>query len=191
MHSLDKLERKAWLALNKYVFLYLPRTFAPASEPCALMMPLAVKDLTHAQVTLDAWRKHLLHPVADVIVVGQADPRVAQFAAASGARYINEDEILSEAAKTFRYVYQGRNRNGWIRQQLLKLQADTFTRTNDIVVVDSDTRPVRPIAFRRAGRPIAHGRPCPARGSAHSRRAGWAGDHRRRASGGSRRRGWR
>ena len=31
MHSLDKLERKAWLALNKYVFLYLPRTFAPVS----------------------------------------------------------------------------------------------------------------------------------------------------------------
>lgn len=154
MLDLSKIERKAWLALNKYVLFYLPRTYQPSSEPCTLVMPLAVKDLAHAQATLDAWTKHLQHPLAEIVVVGQDDRRIAHFAARCGARYINEEDVLSPAVKSFGYVYQGRSRNGWIRQQILKLMADTFTHSKDILVADSDTHPVRPISFRRNGRPI-------------------------------------
>ena len=151
---LPRLERQLHSALQKHALIHVPRTFEPSKRPVTLVMPLAVKDLAHAQRTVETWRRLLGHPIRGVVVLGQSSPEVAAFAARISATYVDEDKVLSPEVLAFAYRTNGRNRNGWIRQQILKFSADAFVADGDMLIIDSDTRPVRPISFDRAGRPL-------------------------------------
>jgi Family of unknown function (DUF6492) len=149
-----KFERKISSALHKHVFAHLPRYFERWSEPVSLVMPLAIKDLANAKHTLDHWRMQLTHPIAEIVVPAQSSPEIAAFCAREKAVYIDETKILPEAVLTFDYKTNGRNRNGWIRQQVLKLMADDYTSTRAILIADADTFPIRPMSFYRDGKPL-------------------------------------
>jgi Family of unknown function (DUF6492) len=154
VRRLDGLERRAWSAANKYVLVYVPRRFERCPVPATLVMPLAAKDVVHAESSVEAWRKHLLHDIVEVVIPGQDHPSVAEFAKRIGARYVNENEILPEAVKSFRFGPGGQGRNGWIRQQVLKMSAHTYCATEHMIVTDSDTRPIRPLSFWHKGKPV-------------------------------------
>lgn len=117
-------------------------------------MPVAVKDMHQAEHAIASVRAHLLHPVAEIILVGQSSTDIAALAARVGATYIDEEDVLSAPVRAFRYVTRHRNRNGWIRQQILKLMADDFATTDHILILDSDTRLMRDLSFVRSGKPV-------------------------------------
>ncbi len=146
--------RRFDMALHRHVLSYLPRTYQRSTWPVTLVMPLAVKDLPHAKASIAAWRAHLLHPIQEVLLLGQSSAEIAALAKTSGARYIDETEILPRSARDFVYPSVRGSLNGWIRQQLLKLSADDVATGDRFLIVDSDTRPLRPIAFERDGKPI-------------------------------------
>jgi hypothetical protein len=150
----QKLVRKAHSALHKHIFVHFPRHFERASEPVTLVMPVAVKDLHQAEHAIASVRAHLMHPVAQIILVGQSSPDIAALAARVGATYIDEEHVLPAPVRAFRYVTRHRNRNGWIRQQILKLMADEFASTNRLLILDSDTLLVRDLSFVHKGKPV-------------------------------------
>jgi hypothetical protein len=146
--------RRLSMGLHRHVLSHLPRSYERSTRSVTLVMPLAVKDLPHAERSIAAWREHLLHPIDEVLLLGQSSPAISALAQKCEARYIDENEILPQAARDFTYPSPRGNLNGWVRQQLLKLSADTVASGENFLIVDSDTRPLRPIPFERGGNPI-------------------------------------
>jgi Family of unknown function (DUF6492) len=156
MKLTERLERRAFTIWHRHVLAYLPRTFAPSKQSVTIIMPLATKDLQHAEHALERWRGNLLHPIESVIVPGQSSVEIAAFCERVGARYIDETSVLPDAIKEFDYRPRGLPYNGWIRQQILKLMADEFAPGEKLLLIDSDTWPNRPIAFMRNDRPVLY-----------------------------------
>jgi uncharacterized protein DUF6492 len=151
---LRKYERKASSAIHKHALIYWPRNFERRDEPVTLVMPLALKDLPQAEASIASVRKHLMHPIEEIIIPGQSSPDIAAFCARVGAKYVDEDAFLPDSVKRFSYVTGSRDRNGWIRQQVLKLSADQMATTRKCLILDSDTCLVRNLSFMRGVRPI-------------------------------------
>jgi hypothetical protein len=151
---LRRLERRASSAIHKHALIYLPRTFERRDEPVTLVMPLALKDLHQAEASIASARKHLLHPIEETIIPGQSSTQIAAFCERVGAKYVDEEAFLPDSVKRFRHVTSGYNRNGWIRQQILKLSVDRIAKTRKCLILDSDTCLVRDLSFMRGTRPI-------------------------------------
>lgn len=157
LQRLDRVERRIWTGFHRHVLAYLPRSYEPSPVPTTLVFALAAKDIPHAEATVAAWRKYLLHPIAETVIAGQNHPDVAQFASRIGARYVNEDDILTDSVKAFRrqQTADGYFRpNGWVRQQFMKMSAVDYCSTDTMVIADTDTRPIRPVSFWSKGRPM-------------------------------------
>ncbi|MEP5625311.1 MAG: DUF6492 family protein, partial [Hyphomicrobiales bacterium] len=69
--------------------------------------------------------------------------------------YIDENDVLPQIAKDDEFVLNGRNRNGWMRQQIIKLLAfNLVPEAESILIFDTDTAPINPVSFRKNGNPI-------------------------------------
>ncbi len=117
-------------------------------------MPLAVKDIDNARLALASLRRHVLHPVENIVVAGQDHQDIRDFCADESIRYINENDVLPDRVKNLSYTLRGVNMNGWIRQQVLKLTAFHYLSATHILVYDSDTMLVRDISFFEGNKQI-------------------------------------
>ena len=117
-------------------------------------MPLAVKDLSIAGHSIAGIRRHLQHPLTEVVVAGQAHPDLRDFCDANGFRYIDENAVLPEVVRSFDYVANGYNRNGWIRQQVLKLSVFDYINAENVFVCDADTIFIRPFSVFEGSKQI-------------------------------------
>jgi hypothetical protein len=149
-----RIERKVSSALYRHFLVNFPRRFEASLIPTTVVMPLAKKDLRQAETTLASIRNNLLHPIERIVIPGQSSSEIAEFCRQVGAVYIDEETVLPNAVRTFDYATRDRNRNGWIRQQILKLMSDQFTATQHVLIIDSDTCLVRKVSFVRNGKPI-------------------------------------
>ncbi|MEO1092651.1 MAG: DUF6492 family protein [Pseudomonadota bacterium] len=135
---------------HRYALAWLPRATATQGEPVSVLVPLAEKDLPTLPVCLASLRANLMHEIRAVHVVGQRSARIEAVCREAGVNYTPEDEVLPGSLVDVAYVAGGRNRGGWLRQQLLKLSWPAFIDAERVVAVDSDTRLLRPLAFQTA-----------------------------------------
>ncbi len=110
-------------------------------------MPLASKDIANARKAIASLRRHLLHPVDEIVIAGQDRDDVRTFSAEAGARYICETDVLPASATRPLAGDGGPLVNGWVRQQLLKLLAFKYLRADNVFVSDADTFLMRDISL--------------------------------------------
>lgn len=140
---------------HKRLWCYTPRAFAQSNKPLTVMMPLASKDIHRAGLAIESIRRHVMHPISDVVVVGEDDDAIREFCRNGSVRYINEDEVLPPSVNDPRIIKGGALRvRGWVRQQLLKLTAFDYIQADTILAYDADTYLVRDLAFFEDDQPI-------------------------------------
>jgi hypothetical protein len=118
-------------------------------------MPLAAKDVQRAYLAIGSIRQHVLHPISEIVVVGQDHDAVRQFCRDCDVRYLCEDDVLPATVNEPRLTSDGQLRvRGWLRQQLLKLTAFDYIDAENILVYDADTYLVRDLSFFNGDRQI-------------------------------------
>ena len=142
-----KVPRKIKQYFMKYVWAHIPRKFHESKKSVSVLIPLAVKDLHNVAITIQSIKKNLLHPIDEIIIVGQSDKKISNFCRLNNLKYINEEDILSKNILEINLAQNGQIINGWIKQQLIKLNAFNYIDAENILVHDADTIFVRPISF--------------------------------------------
>lgn len=136
MQALQKLA----LHWRRRVTSRLTRDDAPSAHPIALMVPVAPKDIRRARVSLPLMQARIAHPLTRVAIVAPAGKGVEEMCADIGVEFIDETAPLSR-------IGDPDGMPGWLKQQMLKLTAPEVMDAEDVLVMDSDTYPLRPVTF--------------------------------------------
>jgi hypothetical protein len=137
--------RRRW---HEIVTSRLPRHVTPSDKPLAIVMPLAAKDARLALRSIPAIKAHVRHPITDFIVVGQDNADLRELTGTLGATFIPEQTILAP------FLDHPLLNIGWLKQQFIKLSIFDFIDQDTVLVHDSDTVPVRDIAYFNGEKPI-------------------------------------
>lgn len=127
----------------------------PLSAPVDILIPVVTKDLANLPLVVQSFRDHLRHAIGLIFVVGN-DPAVERVAEEVGCRYVDENVVLPIKKSEVQFFARGKDRSGWIFQQLLKLYSDQLCGTDNILVADADTILIRPTRFLCDGKPILY-----------------------------------
>ena len=111
-------------------------------------MPLALKDLYRAEISLASIRRHVRHPIDNIVVVGQDKAEIRAFCSEHSMTYINENDVLPLAMIDYNYRTYGQSKpTTFVLQQLIKLSAFDFMDADNVLVHDADTYFMRDVAF--------------------------------------------
>lgn len=153
-HSL--LLRAARLAARLDAVLPHDFDLAPSEEEIDVVIPVVEKDLGILPLCLEGIRRQTTNRLGGFYLVAPPTARLQAFSAAEGLRLVPEDEVLGYGAAAIDYRPLGRNRAGWIFQQLLKLSG-RVGRAEHFLVIDADHILVRPHTFLDAsGRTVLY-----------------------------------
>ena len=142
---LDRLtvaRQKLNLHWNRRVVSRFTQDDAPSSHPIAVMVPVAPKDCARAARSIPLMQKRIKHPLDRVAIVAPDAPEVRALAETLDVDFIDEAEPLSDLLGE-----QATTASGWIKQQFLKLNCPAIMGCEDVVTMDSDTYPLRPVTF--------------------------------------------
>jgi len=127
-------------------FYHLPRN-TDVSEICIdVIIPTCSKDFRTLSMTIDSVRQNIKHPIGKIIIVAPKGD-IENFCNEKSLVFIDEDTVLPIKKSDIHYTPNGKDRSGWIFQQLLKLNSDTLTDKSHFLIVDSDTVFSRPQTF--------------------------------------------
>jgi len=111
-----------------------------------IVIPVISKDLEPLKLNLKNLHSLLMHPIGNVYLIApHYETAIRQYAKKNNYIFISEEIMLPSIAKTS---------SGWIKQQLLKLSADTVVVNEHFLVIDADTILIRPHVFIRKGKTI-------------------------------------
>lgn len=105
-----------------------------------VVIPLVEKDLITAKETVKSIHAMILHPIQNIYVVSPESASIRAFCKENGCIFIPENEAIDNYEEI-------RKLGGWVLQQFIKLSADKFTKSQDILIVDGDTVFLRPQVF--------------------------------------------
>ena len=127
----------------------------PTSDvPLDVLIPVIAKDLPILPICVSSIRRFVRHPVRRIYLIARPDAQIAAVAKELNIEVRDENELLSDEARALRYTVGGRDRSGWIKQQLVKISGERLAGTERFLVVDADTAFVRDIVFCRGGRDV-------------------------------------
>ena len=143
-----KVPRQLRRRIHETVLSRLPRRYPASDRAVTVLIPLAAKDAAKATRCVEAIRRHLRHPVTEIVVAGQDHDAVRDFCRDACVRYVNEKDVLPGEVLNLAYTLGGTlNMNGWIRQQMLKLLAFRYLDAENILAFDADTFLMRDISL--------------------------------------------
>ncbi len=132
----------------------------PAEVPIDVLMPVCEKDLEILPLALEGVRRQVSHPIAAIYIVAAPSPVVEAFCRAHDCRFVDERSVLGYDAASLGVKIpppNGRDRSGWIFQQLLKLSG-RVGESDFFLTIDSDHLLLRPHTFlTRDGRTVFYG----------------------------------
>lgn len=113
--------------------------------PIDIVIPVVGKDYESLVWAVKNIRIFAMHNIGDIYLVAPANEMIIKdFARDNDCIFIDEYSILPKFSKKITY--------GWIIQQFIKLNADTFVRNENFLVLDADTILIRPTTFLRKGK---------------------------------------
>lgn len=130
--------------LNK--FYRLPKSDVNSDIAIDVIIPTCSKDYRTLSMTIDSVRKNVKHPIGKIMIVAPKGD-LEKFCIDNGLEFVDENTVLPITKSDINYKPNGRDRSGWIFQQLLKLNSDTLTDKDYFLIVDSDTVFSRPQTF--------------------------------------------
>lgn len=121
--------------------------FAPSKEAIDIIIPTIAPDLTVFPVCLDAIKKNVTNRIKKIYIVAPENEQVLSFCRNYNLEFVNENDVLGYGAKDINYkMSDGRNRSGWLFQQLLKLSGK-IGECENFVTIDSDHILLKPHTF--------------------------------------------
>jgi glycosyltransferase involved in cell wall biosynthesis len=105
-----------------------------------VVIPAIAKDVETLALSVQGLRENLSHSISNVFIVGPADDgRVRAVAKDLHCQFVDEREFLPFGKERIPYVVNGRDRSGWLYQQLLKLSANKIASGSEYLLMDADT----------------------------------------------------
>lgn len=157
IHAVNKKTRK-------YAYYWeLLRTWGqmpkPASVAVDVLIPVCEKDLRILPLALEGVRRQVAHPIAAIYIIAARSELIEQFCREHDCRFVEEGEVLGYTARDLNVKVEpsGRDRSGWIFQQLLKLSG-RVGESDHFLTIDSDHILLRPHTFlSEDGRTVFYG----------------------------------
>lgn len=131
----------------------------PASVAVDVLIPVCEKDLNILPLALEGVRRQVAHPIAAIYIIAARSEVVERFCREHDCRFVEESSVLGYAARDLNVKVEpsGRDRSGWIFQQLLKLSGRVGV-SDYFLTIDSDHILLRPHTFlTNEGRTVFYG----------------------------------
>ena len=110
-----------------------------------VITPAIKQDLKMLDKSIDSVRKYVIDGINDIYVISPNDSEIKSFCDKKGVIMIDEIDVVGFAKNDFNI---GNNsRNGWLYQQLIKLNGDKIAKTDNFLVIDSDHVLLKPHIF--------------------------------------------
>ncbi len=120
----------------------------PLSQvPIDVVIPVIEKDAETLVHTIDSLRANVMQPIGKIYLIAPQSKKLEQIAKDKNCEFVLEDNVLPKFANNT-------NRKGWIKQQYLKLNANTIVDNEYYLVIDADTILIRPQIFVKPGKEI-------------------------------------
>ena len=120
-----------------------------------VVVPTTNKDTVTLEHCINSIRKYLKHPIGNIYIVSPSNDITRRIATENKCIFIDESTVIKDLSKEdIHYNVVGKDRSGWLFQQLIKLSVDTFAENEHILVMDSDTFLVHSVKYLHKGRII-------------------------------------
>jgi glycosyltransferase involved in cell wall biosynthesis len=104
-------------------------------------------DRAIMKVMLQSLEKNVCNNLGDVYIVSKTEEDLIHFCNQKGYHFIDEKSVLGYDKDHIKYEVNGKDRSGWVFQQIIKFAGDKFVKTRRYLVVDSDTILINPHIF--------------------------------------------
>lgn len=116
-------------------------------EPIDVIIPVIEKDLDILPLCVEGIRKCIRNKIDKIYIVSPNIDSIIHTAQRYELQFVNEDSVLGYSPNSFKVITQsGKNRSGWIFQQLLKLSGN-IGKNRYFIVIDSDHILIKPHTF--------------------------------------------
>lgn len=105
------------------------------------------KDLTTIRYAIDAAKGLVMHPINKIYLICPESEKLRRVAQEKDCEFIEESKLIPHLAR-------GNSLPGYLKQQFIKLNADTITTANYFLVIDADTILLQTQIFLRDGKTV-------------------------------------
>lgn len=112
-----------------------------------VLIPAIEKDLATLPYVIDGIRKHVQHPIGQIMIVAPNRARMIELCRRKNCRFVDENSLLPITKKNIHYRSKRWERSGWLFQQLLKMNGDKLGNSEYFLVIDADTVLITPHVF--------------------------------------------
>lgn len=162
---LNSCRAREWsfVLIFAFLFLKIKKVFRigfneidlPAqSDIIDVIIPTVSKDYALVEEVIESVKKNLKHKIFNFYIVSQKNEEMLKFCARHNYIFIDEVSVLGYGKDSINYVVNGKDRSGWLFQQLLKLSGDTFVTQKKYFILDSDTVLIKPHSFIKNGKDV-------------------------------------
>jgi len=133
--------------------------FKPSDVPIDVLIPVCEKDLLILPLALQGLREQVKHPIAAIYIIATDSGVIKDFCRLHNCCFVDEASVLGYTAKDLdiKIMPEGRDRSGWIFQQLLKLSGK-IGHSPYFLTLDADHILLRPHVFlTKDGKTIFYG----------------------------------
>jgi hypothetical protein len=119
-----------------------------------VVIPAVEKDLEALPYAIEGVRKNLQHPIKRIWVVAPDCTTIRQVCEQSEVCFLEETKVAPLRRDDILYMVAGKDRSGWLLQQLIKLNSDCIVETEHFLVLDADTVLIKPCRLEVDGRTV-------------------------------------
>ena len=136
------------LRRNEYFRLYKKFKFnqnLPA-DPISIDVVITCleKDAQTLPYCLKTVKKYINHTINTIYIVSPPSAIIEDITQKYKCKFINESTVLNINKRDIKYHVKGKNRSGWLFQQLIKLHVDQISSSRYFFIIDSDTILTKP-----------------------------------------------
>lgn len=129
-----------WLILRikKLFKIQFTTTNCNIEKRIDIVIPTISKDFELLDLVLESL-KNLQHSINNIYIVAPNIELIKLYCDKKKLIFIDEISVNGFGKDYINYIVNGKDRSGWLFQQLLKLSGEKFTEMEDYLIVDSDT----------------------------------------------------
>ena len=141
-------------------FQFIKNTFKVPSLPkisrsnidVDVIIPVGPNETEMFGLVVQSVRRFLCHPINKIYVVAPTSSNLEEKARDIDCTYIDENNLIPNPLRDIDIRIDGVDRSGWLRQQIIKLNASSICSRENYIFVDADTVLVNDMVFIRNGK---------------------------------------
>jgi hypothetical protein len=112
-----------------------------------IIIPTVQKDIDFLERVIEGCRNNINHTITNIFIVAPFSQEIISIAQKLDCVYVDEKNLTNINKEDIVYTINGDNRNGWLYQQILKLNGDKISINEHFLIIDSDTILTQPHNF--------------------------------------------